>query len=433
MLKITTMKIKNNNKLNQSKMRKQLVALCLGFITIGLYAQKDELKNAEKAIKEGSFKTAQTIIESLDTMESTMEEKYKGQYYFLKGQAYGTRDVKKAAEAYNKLMAFEKKIGKQKYTKEAEPKLNDLLQVVSKKAINFYNEEKDYKNAAENFYLIYQLSPKDTSFLYNAAVSASLAKDNDTSLDYFRKLQELGYTGITTEYYAVNKVSGEVENLGDKSNRDALVKFGQYSNPTNKATESRKADIIKNIAYIYVNEGKTEEAMIALQEARKNDQKDLNLLLNEAQLYIKLEKMDKFAALMQEAISLDPNNPTLFFNLGVVSQNEKKIDDAIGYYKKAIELKPDYVDAYMNLAVAILSGEQAIVDEMNNNLSNNKKYNELEKQQKELYKKALPFLEKAYELSSSEDTVRSLLNIYDILEYTEKSDALRVVYKKMRE
>jgi hypothetical protein len=100
-------------------------------MTIGLHAQKDELKNAEKAIKSGDFKGALTIIESLDSMEETMDEKYKAQYYFLKGEAYGTRNVKKAAEAYNKLTAFEKQIGKQKYTKEAEPKLNDLLSFIS--------------------------------------------------------------------------------------------------------------------------------------------------------------------------------------------------------------------------------------------------------------------------------------------------------------
>ena len=173
--------------------------------------------------------------------------------------------------------------------------------------------------------------------------------------------------------------------------------------------------------------------MVALQEARKSDPKDINLLLNEAQLYIKLEKMDKFAALMKEAISLDPNNPTLFFNLGVVNQNEKKIEEAIDYYKKAIELKPDYGDAYMNTAVAILSGEEAIVNEMNNNLSNNKKYNELEKQQKELYNRALPYIEKADQLERTEDTVRSLMNIYDILELTDKADAMRAIYKKMQE
>lgn len=414
-------------------MRKQIVALCLGFMTIGLHAQKDELKNAEKAIKGGDFKGALTIIESLDSMEETMEEKYKAQYYFLKGQAYGTRDVKKAAEAYNKLTAYEKQIGKQKYSKEAEPKLNELLSFVSKKAIDQYNSGNDYKGASENFYLTYQLSPKDTSFLYNAAISSSLAKDYTTSLEYYKKLQELGYTGIETVYYAVNKATGTKDNLGTKQNRDTMVKLGQYSDPTTEVTKSKRADIIKNIAYIYVNEGKTDEAMVALQEARKSDPKDINLLLNEAQLYIKLEKMDKFAKLMEEAIQLDPNNPTLFFNLGVVNQNEKKIEEAIGYYKRAIELKPDYGDAYMNTAVAILSGEEAIVNEMNNNLSNNKKYTELEKKQKELYKRALPYIEKADEIERTEDTVRSLMNIYDILELTDKADAMRAIYIKMKE
>lgn len=433
MLKTTIMKIKNNYKLKQLKMKKQLVALCLGLLTMGLHAQKDEIKAVKKALKSNDFKTAQTVIESLESMESTMDAKYKAQYYYLRGQAYGKANIKKAAEAYEKLFAYEKQIGKQKYSKEAEPKLNELLKVVSERAINFYNVDKDYKNAAENFYLTYQLSPKDTSFLYNAAVSASLAKEYDVSLDYYKKLQELGYTGISIEYYAVNKASGEVENLGTKANRDTMVKLGQYINPTTKTSESRKADIIKNIAYIYVNQGKTEEAMLALQEARKSDPKDLNLLLNEAQLYVKLEKMDKFAKLMEEAIELDPNNPTLFFNLGVVNQNEKKIDDAIGYYEKAIEIKPDYSDAYMNLAVAILSEEQAIVEQMNKNLSDFKKYDELEKKQKDLYRKALPYLEKADELSRSEETVKSLLNIYDVLEITDKADALRIIYNKMRE
>jgi tetratricopeptide (TPR) repeat protein len=135
---------------------------------------------------------------------------------------------------------------------------------------------------------------------------------------------------------------------------------------------------------------------------------------------------------MKEAIELDPNNPTLFFNLGVVNQNENKTEKAIGYYKTAIELKPDYGDAYMNLAVAILSGEKAIVDEMNKNLSNFKKYEELEEKQKALYRRALPYLEKADEIKRSEDTVKSLLNIYDILLMEEKADKLRPIYKKMR-
>jgi len=86
----------------------------------------------------------------------------------------------------------------------------------------------------------------------------------------------------------------------------------------------------------------------------------------------------------------------------------------------------------MNLSAAILSGQLAIVNEMNNNLSNFKKYDELEAKQKELYKKALPYLEKADGIKRSLETVRSLLNIYDILEMNDKADALRPIYKEMR-
>jgi len=325
-----------------------------------------------------------------------------------------------------------KKIGKAKYTKLAQPMLNSMIKKISNIAAKLYNDDKDYKGASENFYLTYKLYPSDTTTLYNAAISANIAKEYHTALLFYNELKTIGYTGILTQYLAVNKETNETENLGGKGQRDLMVKAGGYINPTDETTESKQVEIIKNIGYILVKQGKTKEAIIAIKEARKSNPKDLNLLLNEADLYVKLEQMDKFGDLMEEAITLDPKNPTLFFNLGVVNQNQKKTDEAVKYYKKAIELKPDYADAYMNLSAAILSGQLAIVNEMNNNLSNFKKYDELEAKQKELYKKALPYLEKADGIKRSLETVRSLLNIYDILEMNDKADALRPIYKEMR-
>lgn len=413
-------------------MKKQLIALLLGLMSIVMFGQKNELKVVEKALKTNDFKAAKAAILPLESKEETIEAKYKAKYYYLKGSAYGKSNIEKAAAAYNKLFEVEKASGKSKYTKEAKPKLDALIQFVSQKAIKAYNEDKDYKEATKNFYLTYTLHSVDTSLLYNAAISASFAKDYTTSLEYFTKLKKIGYTGITTQYLAVNKESGVKENLGTEDNRDAMVKFGKYIDPTTVVSDSKRAEIVKNISYNLINLGKTEEAIVAIKEARIANPKDLNLLLNEAQLYIKIEDMEKFGSLMEEAIQLDPNNPTLFFNLGVVNAGEDKIEEAITYYKKAIELKPDYGDAYMNLAIAILSGENAIVEEMNENLSNFKKYDELEKKQKELYKEALPYLEKADGLNRTEDTVKTLLNIYDLVGDEERADALRPIYKKMR-
>lgn len=426
------MKIKNNNNYNTSKMKKQVIAISLGLMTIGSFAQKNELKAAEKAFKKQNYTAAIAAVNSVDGMLASMDAKYKSKYYFIKGKILAAQNKNEdAANAFNALISYEKEIKKKRYTKDVKPLLSDLVLKVSNLAIKQYNS-KDYANAKDNFYLTYTLSPVDTTFLYNAAVSASIAKDFDTSLKFYKELKEIGYSGVVTQYFAVNKETSAVEDLGSKSKRDLMVKTGKYTNPTQKTSDSKQAEIVKNIGYILVNQGKTEEAIVALQEARRSNPKDINLILNEAQLYIKLEKMDKFGELMKEAVQLDPTNPTLFFNLGVVNANEGKTEEAVKYYKKAIELKPDYADAYMNLAVAMLGEEKALIEEMNNNLSNFKKYDELLAKQKELYKKALPYLIKADSLKRSEGTVRTLLNMYDTLEMTKEAAALRVVYKEMR-
>tara|TARA_B100000787_G_scaffold29039_1_gene19282 strand:+ start:663 stop:1913 length:1251 start_codon:yes stop_codon:yes gene_type:complete len=414
-------------------MKNQILAISLGLISMIAFGQKSELKTAEKAIKKGEFASALVAVNSVDAMLATMASKYKAKYYFLKGQALaGESNYAAAADSFKNLFDYEIEIGKKKYTKQAKPMLSSLIQKVSTKAIDLYSNDKNYKDAASNFHLTYKLSPTDTTFLYNAALSASLAKEYDAALGYYRELKKIGYTGITTQYFAVSIETGEVEDLGSKNQRDLMIKAKQYTEPTEKVSESKQADIVKNIGYILVNQGKTEEAIIALQEARKANPKDVNLLLNEAQLYIKLDRMDKFGALMQEAVKLDPTNPTLFFNLGVVNANEGKTEEAVAYYKKAIELKPDYGDAYMNLAVAMLAPEKEIIEEMNNNLSNYTKYDALLAKQKALYEKALPYLMKADTIERSEGTVRTLLNMYDTLEMIEEADALRPIYKKMR-
>ena len=411
-------------------MKKQILALSLGLASIGLMAQKSELKAAEKAIKKQDFTTAINTLNAAEgAVMSSGEDKYTSKFYFLKGKALAAKkDYKNAGASFKSLLAMKKN----KYTTEAQPILDRMIKEVSKKAIDLYNNKKDYVNAADNFYLTYVLSPRDTIFAYNAAISAGQAKKYDDAMTYYTELKRIGYTGIGTKFTAVNKVTGKVEDFDVKNDRDLTVKLGTHIKPSTRLTKSKYSNIIKNIAIILKQQGKTEEAMKALAEARKADPKDLNLLMNEAEMYIKLKKMDKFGELMNEAIALDPTNPSLYFNLGVVNFNQSKFEDAKKYYKKAIELKPDYVDAYMNLALVVLEKEKAIVEEMNKNLSNFKKYDELALQQKEVYKEALPYLEKANELKQDVDAVKTLMNFYEVLEDEENATKYRNLYKSMK-
>lgn len=412
-------------------MRTKIFALCLGLASMATFAQKNEIKAAEKAIKKKDYAAAITALTTAEPLISNAP-KLESKFYFLKGQAYAAKkDFKVAVEAYNKLFDVEKKSGKQRYTEQARPLLDQLMNDLTTKAFSLY-EAKDFKNASDAFYMRYSLNKQDTLFLSNAAQTAFQGGNLDASLNHYKELKDLGYTGIETRYLATNKETGVVENLGSKKQRDLVVKFGTHEKPQDKVTESKRGDVIKNIGIILTRQGKVDEAMVAVQEARKAFPDDMSLLFTEADLYLKLKKMDKFGELMEEAIKRDPNNSTLYYNLGVVNYNQGNFEEAKSNYKKAIELKPDYFDAYMNMAVAILEKEKEIVEEMNKNLSDFDKYDELAAKQKQVYKDALPYLEKADEGARSLDTVRTLLNIYETLEMEDKAKPFRELYKTMR-
>ena len=429
-------------------MKKQLITMLAICIGLSAYAQKDELKSTEKALKSGDLVAAKTSIDQAEGLIANADSKLKANFYFLKAKTY--YDIAKknpaldanafdvAAKSFQDLIAFENQIGKQKYTEEAKPLLNTLIGDLSNKGIEQY-QEKDFLSAKETLYKTYALSKKDTAFLEYAATAAYLDKDFDLSLEHFKKLKELGYTGIATTYTATNIESGESESFGSKSQLDLMVKAGQYKDPKVEVSESKTASVIKNIAWILVEKGEVENAISAVKEAREIDPKDINMLLTEANLLLKLDKKDEFAALMKEAILQDPNNAMLHFNVGVINQEQGNMEEAKSYYNKAIELDPNYTDAYINLGAAILERDKALVIEMNNNLSNFKKYDAIKAKQMELYKEVLPYYEKAYTLRKEQkniddiDIVRTLMSMYENLEITDKFKEMKAIWDASRD
>ena len=154
------------------------------------------------------------------------------------------------------------------------------------------------------------------------------------------------------EYTAVNKESGEVEPFDSKSLRDISVRAGTHITPKDTKTESKSAEIVKNIALIYVNNGENEKAISAMKDARKANPEDLGLLLSEANVQLKMGNKDEFKKLIEEATTKDPKNAELQYNLGVLAAEAGDIATAKKYYDKAIAIDPNYSDAQTNMAVS---------------------------------------------------------------------------------
>ncbi len=419
-----------------------MLAIFMGMTT---FAQKDELKAVEKALKGGDAAAAKTAV---DMAEGKLEDKNKAKFYFLKAKTYydlakknptsASESYDTAAKSFQDLMSYEKETGKLKYTKEAEPMLNALISDVSTKSIKDY-QAKDYASSKKGMYQTYLLSKKDTAFLEYAANSAYLDKDYETALKHFYTLKDIGYTGITTTYAATNAESGETENFGSKQQMDLMIKAKQYTDPTESVSKSKKASIVKNIALILADTGNPEDALAAIEEARKENPKDMDMLMTQGNIYLKLKKKDEFAAIMKEAIEQDPNNASLHFNVGVINQEQGKLEEAKVSYLKTIELDENYGDAYLNLGAALLEQDKVLVEEMNENLNNFKKYDIIKEKQVALYKEVIPLYEKAYEIKKVKenktdiDLTKALMSLYENTGMDDKFKEMKAIYDASKE
>jgi tetratricopeptide (TPR) repeat protein len=280
--------------------------------------------------------------------------------------------------------------------------------------------------AASKLEAMYRVNPQDTSFLYFAASNLVTGKMYDKAIEYYKELQDLGYTGITEKYVATDKETGEVKEFNSPAERELYVKSGDFIKPETVKSESRATEITKNIALIYVSLGRNEEAIAAMKAARALEPDDMGLLMTEADVQYKMGNIERFKELMNEAAEKEPNNPQTQFNLGVVSAKAGDNEAAKQYYMKALEIDPDFADANVNMASLIIAQEGAIVDEMNNlgtSAADNRRYDELKAQREQVYREAAPYFEKANAAKENVEIVRTLMNIYSILGDTEKFKA----------
>lgn len=406
-------------------MKKQIIIALAFSISAFSFAQKKELKAVEKAIKGNNYAEAKSALKQAESLMSAMDEKTKAQYYYLNAQALyaggagSMADIDAAIESLGKVEGA--------YTAESAELKQTMANSILTKGNEFY-EKKDFSTSSKYFEKAYRLSEKDTTFLYYAAVTAVNVQEYDRALTIYEELKNLGYTGIEKQYYATNKETGE-EDVLDKSMRDLYVKSGTHSNPGERITESKKPEIVKNVALIYVSKGDNEKAIAAIKDAKAESPNDVNLILAEANIQYKMGNNAEFKKLLEEATQMDPNNAELQYNLGVLSAEAGDETTAKQYYDKTIQLKPDYVNAYINNAALILGKEKSLIDEMNSlgtSAKDNKRYDELVEVRKTIYKDAVPYLEKALTIDSENvNAATTLMNIYSVLGETEKQKEMK--------
>ena len=389
-------------------------------------AQKKELRQIKRLIDQKFYQEAESVLESNKDFLLSGDSKTDAQYYYYATKIYTEiKSFKLATNSLDKLLSINTSF----YNSEMKLDYNNLEEILVVALVNSAvadNSSKKWMEGVEKLLLAYEMDKqKNIDYLYFAASGAVNAENFDLALEYYLSLKEKNYTGIKDEYFITNVQSG-IEEKVTETEYKIYQSSKEYVNPRIGKTESRYPEIVKNIALLYVKKGEDDLAIDAINEARSIQPDDLYLILNEADLYIRLSNnatddnlrsqyRQKFKDIMTLAVEKDPENGILYYNLGIISSEQGESADAKLYFEKAIEFKPDYVDSYVAIVNILLEQQSIIIGEMDKIAMSNKrsdiaKYDKLKEELNDVWRKCIPYCEKALEYDPNDVEVLKLLS-----------------------
>lgn len=361
----------------------------------------------------------------------SLNDKKMAKYYYHLGMIYyriyvsekeeivalkdeNTLDV--ATKALQDLIAFEKKVDRDTYTKDARGALNYCAIEYGKKGFAMISE-KNYKGAADNFFTSFTIKKSeaigitDTSSLFNAALMSENGEDYDASIKYYNMLIDFDYQGYA--YDAVNVATNEVETFDNKKFLDNAIAKGTHTLKEKRTTGG--ANLYLLLSGVYKKKGDNENANEVIKKGRAKYPDNNALIVEEFNYYLNAKKYKEASDNLALAIQQDPENPIYYSIQGnLYYYHLEKQDEAIAILNKAIELDPLNKDANYLLGYIEVEKSNAIIREMEKlSLSQQSKYDAMDKEQKEHLKAALPYLEKAYEADNNDiSVVEALKTVY---------------------
>ncbi|MDH6343975.1 tetratricopeptide (TPR) repeat protein [Parabacteroides sp. PFB2-12] len=192
-----------------------------------------------------------------------------------------------------------------------------------------------------------------------------------------------------------------------------------------KDNEYKQSEIYQYMHFEYEQLKDTVSMEKVLKEGMEKMPEDEYFLLHLINLYIYSNRNEEAIYYLEKAIADKPNSAQLYDVLGSVYETgTKEMDKAEQAYSKALEFDPEFVSALSNLGRVYYN--QAInIQADANMISDNKLYQEELAKAKDMFRKALPYFEKAYSLKPDQtEYMIALRGIYYNLSMSKEFDEI---------
>jgi lipoprotein NlpI len=259
-------------------------------------------------------------------------------------------------------------------------------------AVFDYNKN-DYAGAYGMFNQILELnklpvmeSVQDTIIMYNAARAALEMKDYSAAVNLFSQVKNLGLDEPFLFVFLKNSYLA----AGDTLAGENILDEGFKKYPENES-------ILIELINFYLTAQKSEKALDFLNLAHQNDPTNTSYIFAEGTIYDKMGNFEKAKETYEKCLEIDPNFYNAMFNLGVL------------YYNKAVKRYEEIV-----------------------NIADNQEYEKAKVEADEVFKSAIPYMEKAHEIDpNSKEPLETLKTLYLRLQMNDKYEEVNNLLKLM--
>ncbi|NLA25185.1 MAG: tetratricopeptide repeat protein [Bacteroidales bacterium] len=260
--------------------------------------------------------------------------------------------------------------------------------------VDDFQNTKNYKRSLENFEKAILASTLgmqvDTQIIYFASLAAFRAEDFEATIQYNEALMQMNYG----------------------------------------ADETEKVGIYQTQAQCYAQVGDTAKMIETLQKGiEKYPATSFNLIIETFNYYVGTGQNEEAHDYISMAIEKNPNDPQFYVIKGTLLEQMGRRVDASKEYEKALELDEDNADAVYSMGAFYYNQAADTIAWANDNIppTEFQAYDAVKDAADELFKKAIPFLEKSYALNPKDiNILQTLRTVYYRLGEMEKHDQIKL-------
>ena len=376
-------------------MKKIILFLFISYSDLS-FSQSMQVQNMFNYLRNKEYEKAKSSADAASIHETT---KLSSKMWLYRGNVYKAiytdtskkvRDIdlaaeEKALEAYINCLKYDKDVI---YKEDAKGPLV-LTAAATRNKSNYYKQNKEFDNA------IYCLELLELSLPFD--FDQGIKRNNITK-------EKLLFDKFDLYKFAANK-----------------AKTIEYANKLIEANY-KDSKIYTDMVKISLMDKDTSAALSYIEKGKIMFEDNMTLIGTEIDIFLARKKINELKDKLNKAIDLAPDNELLHAVLGQVYEKSGDLVNSEKEYLKALEIKPDYEIINFKLGAFYFN----LAAEFNKKLNDlppketvkSKDYNE---KIIDNFKKAIPFLEKAFESNPDKAYKQRIFQAYSRLGETEKA------------